>query len=133
MKPQYDGQVFYSPVHYLALETTRKEEATQTVKSSAQTYEMLVSSNAMIYLSLGHHHKYWANLRLHSNCWSILPPSWPLLFPTIFPRGDISIRNVTVGNSLFHFHSEILLIECLCANNEGAVNSHSYYTLPFDV
>lgn len=94
---------------------------------------MLVSSNAMIYPSLGHSHKYWANLCLHSKCWSILPPSWSLLFPTISPRGDISIRNVTVGDSLFHFHSEILLAECLCANNEGAVNSHSYYTLPFDL
>lgn len=62
-----------------------------------------------------------------------LPPAW-WLFPTISPRGDISIRNVTVGDSLFHFHSEILLVECLCANNEGAVNSHSIYcTLPFDL
>lgn len=49
---------------------------------------------------------------------SLPPPLW--LFLTVSPRGDISIRNVTGGDSLFHFHHEILLVECLWASTEGA-------------
>lgn len=47
-----------------------------------------------------------------------------MAIPAVAPKGGVCIGTVTAGDSSFHFASEILLEECLCANNEGAVNSY---------
>lgn len=102
--------------------TKRKEKAINTrgrkKKGTKRDVSQLKCNNLLI------SHKFWGKLLLHPEPihGHVQLPPW--LFPAISPRGDVCIRTVTAGDSLFHFPNEILLEECLCANNEGAVNSH---------